>query len=110
MSALLQRLRDKRDLCASEHASDIANLLHEAVLHITALQQRADDGDRCRDALRDLVDAYRAMPDGELGRGLSNGLFLRAEALLQPLPAVVGSDSPNGPVNLTTRAANELGS
>ena len=84
MSDLLQRLRDERDLCASEHADDIANLLHDVMLHITALQQRADDGDRCRDALRDLVDAYRAMPDGELGRGLNNGMFLRAEALVRP--------------------------
>lgn len=36
---LLQRLRDERDLCAAEHADDIANLLHEAVLHITTLQR-----------------------------------------------------------------------
>lgn len=84
MSDLLQRLREERDLCAAGHADDIANLLHEAVLHITAIQQRCDEGDRCRDALRDFVNAYRAMPDGELGRGLNNGLFLRAEELVRP--------------------------
>jgi hypothetical protein len=39
--ALLQRLREERDLCAAEHADDIANLLHEAVQHITILEQDA---------------------------------------------------------------------
>lgn len=35
-------------------------------------------------ALQDLVDAYRAGPDGPLGCGLTNGHFLRAEALVLP--------------------------
>lgn len=35
-------------------------------------------------ALTDLVHAYDAMPDGELGRGLTNGHFLRARALVVP--------------------------
>jgi hypothetical protein len=38
---LLQRLREERDLCVAEHADDIANLLHEAVQHITILEQDA---------------------------------------------------------------------
>ena len=82
MRDLLQRLREERDLCAAEHADDIANLLHETVLYITALRLVADEGVRRSALLRDLVDAYRRMPDGELGRGLDNGLFLRAEAAL----------------------------
>lgn len=36
------------------------------------------------ECLREFVEAYRAMPDGELGKGLTNGHFLRAERLLSP--------------------------
>lgn len=34
------------------------------------------------ECLREFVAAYRAIPDGELGKGLTNGHFLRAEKLL----------------------------
>lgn len=32
----------------------------------------------------ELVHAYDAMPDGELGKGLTNGHFLRARPLVVP--------------------------
>ena len=35
-------------------------------------------------ALTELVHAYDSMPDGELGRGLTNGNFLRARPLVVP--------------------------
>ncbi len=35
-------------------------------------------------ALTELVHAYDAMPDGELGKGLTNGHFLRARPLVVP--------------------------
>lgn len=38
-TTMVERLRTERDLCAAEHADDIANLLHETVLYITALRR-----------------------------------------------------------------------
>ena len=35
-------------------------------------------------ALTELVHAYDSMPDGELGRGLTNGNFLKARPLVVP--------------------------
>lgn len=32
--------------------------------------------------LKELVNAYESMPDGQLGRGLTNGPFLKAKSLL----------------------------
>jgi len=39
-----------------------------------------------RNALQTLVYRYRSAPDGPLGRGLTNGAFLRAEQLLREKP------------------------
>ena len=43
-------------------------------------------------ALTELVRAYDAMPDGELGRGLTNGPFLRARGLVAPNVEVTGAE------------------
>lgn len=48
-ATIVDRLKTERDLCAAEHADDIANLLHEAVLHITTLEQDACIGRQWRD-------------------------------------------------------------
>jgi len=46
-------------------------------------------------ALTELVHAYDSMPDGELGRGLTNGHFLRARPLVVPNAELCGG--PSGP-------------
>lgn len=38
--------------------------------------------------LRDIVKQYDAMPDGPLGRGLTNGPFLRAREFLKNIDNV----------------------
>mgnify|MGYP000908498633 CR=1 FL=1 len=43
-------------------------------------------------ALTELVHAYDSMPDGELGRGLTNGHFLRARPLVVPNAKVTGAE------------------
>ena len=46
-------------------------------------------------ALTELVHAYDAMPDGELGRGLTNGHFLMARPLVVSNAELCGG--PSGP-------------
>lgn len=71
---LLQRLRDERDLCAAEHADEIANLLHEAVLHITTLRRSPLDLLRIEELWDETNEAWGA----SIGGPDEHVLFARA--------------------------------
>ena len=66
---LLNRLDEMQ---GAPYYATARSTLSDAELTIVALEK----------ALTDLVRAYDAMPDGELGKGLTNGHFLSARLLV----------------------------